>query len=136
MRDGGESRHGVWLRQRALLQPLPPAGMATLRAALALAALALAAASEPPVSKPPPAKPVPNHCDSLPAHPCIPLWPGIAPNETDVPKTPPETRTPDDGQGCGPARDIPCDHIHDVRPPPPSQPRRQRGQDSSGTAGR
>ena len=116
--------------------------MAALRAALALAALTLAAASEPTVSKPPPAKPVPNKCDSLPAHPCIPLWPGIPPNETDVPKTPPETRTPDDGQGCGPARDIPCDHIHDVRaasrPPPPcphpSPPDDSESSSSSGIA--
>lgn len=48
---------------------------------------------------------------------CIPLWPGVAPNETDVPKTPPETRTPDDGEGCGPGRDAPCDHINDVSMP-------------------
>ena len=48
---------------------------------------------------------------------CIPLWPGAAPNETDVPKTPPETRTPDDGEGCGPGRDAPCDHIRDVSMP-------------------
>ena len=68
----------------------------------------------------PPAKPYPDTCDSLPARPCIPLWPGAAPNETDVPKTPPERRAPDDGQGCGPGRNIPCDHIFDVRPFPPS----------------
>ena len=48
---------------------------------------------------------------------CIPLWPGLAPNETDVPKTPPETRTPDDGNGCGPGRDAPCDHVRDVSVP-------------------
>ena len=48
---------------------------------------------------------------------CIPLWPGVAPNETNVPKTPPETRTPDDGEGCGPGRDAPCDHVRDVSVP-------------------
>ena len=60
-------------------------------------------------------QPVPNHCDSLPAHPCLTLWPGIAPNETVL--TANETRTPDDGNGCGPARNAPCDHIHDVSHP-------------------
>lgn len=34
-----------------------------------------------------------------------------------MPKTPPETRTPDDGEGCGAGRDAPCDHIHDVSIP-------------------
>jgi len=46
----------------------------------------------------------------------IRLWPGVSPNET-AGQFPPETRTPDDGMGCGPARDIPCDHIHSVSVP-------------------
>ena len=48
---------------------------------------------------------------------CVNLWPGLAPNETDVPKTPPENRTPNDGEGCGQGRDEPCDHINDVSQP-------------------
>ena len=60
---------------------------------------------------------VANHCDSLPAMQCIPLWPGIAPNETDVPPTPNETRTADDGKGCGVERNEICDHIRDVSAP-------------------
>ena len=60
---------------------------------------------------------VPNHCDSLPAQPCLSLWPSGAPNETHIPPTPNETRTPDDGHGCGISRSMPCDHIHDVSEP-------------------
>jgi len=60
---------------------------------------------------------VSNHCDSLPAHSCIALWPGSAPNETDIPPIANETRTADDGEGCGPARNSPCDHIRSVSRP-------------------
>jgi acetyl esterase/lipase len=61
---------------------------------------------------------VPNHCDSLPLLPCIALWPsGAVPNETDVPPTPNETRTDDDGHGCGTHRNQRCDHINDVSTP-------------------
>jgi acetyl esterase/lipase len=67
--------------------------------------------------RPPPSPPVPNHCDSLPTQPCLMLWPGAVPNETSVPKTPPETRNPDDGHGCGPGRDAPCDHIYNISLP-------------------
>ena len=35
-------------------------------------------------------------CDSEPGMPCIPLWPGVAPNEPSKP-FPAETRTPNDG---------------------------------------
>lgn len=57
-------------------------------------------------------------CDSEPAMPCIDLWNGKTP-EGPPPKKPigPETRKGDDGQGCGPNRDILCDHINSVSVP-------------------
>eukprot|EP00038_Savillea_parva_P008319 m.176181 g.176181 ORF g.176181 m.176181 type:complete len:368 (-) comp14121_c0_seq1:171-1274(-) len=68
------------------------------------------------VSAPPPPPAPPIVCDSLPAQPCISLWPNGSPNET-AGQFPPETRTPNDGQGCGPMRNIPCDHINSVSHP-------------------
>ena len=39
-------------------------------------------------------------CDSEPEQSCVQLWPsGKAPN--DPPNPPPETRSPNDGEGCG-----------------------------------
>lgn len=55
-------------------------------------------------------------CDSEPAAPCITLWPRGSPNET-AGSIPPESRAGDDGEGCGPNRDAPCDHIFDVSIP-------------------
>merc|ERR1719272_2134746 len=60
-----------------------------------------------------PSPPIP--CDSEPAMKCINLWPGRAPNESAP--FPPESRLPNDGQGCGAGRDIPCDHIFSVSAP-------------------
>lgn len=55
-------------------------------------------------------------CDSEPEQSCIQLWPsGKAPN--DPPNPPPETRAPNDGQGCGRNRSIPCDHVFSVSNP-------------------
>ena len=50
-------------------------------------------------------------CDSLPAQPCLALWPGKAPNETNILN---ETRSGDDGNGCGVGRNEPCDGVKDV----------------------
>ena len=57
-------------------------------------------------------------CDSEPAMPCIDLWEGKLP-EGPAPSSPigPESRTGDDGKGCGVNRDIACDHIRDVTAP-------------------
>ena len=57
-------------------------------------------------------------CDSEPNSPCIDLWNGSTP-EGPPPSSPigPESRKGDDGQGCGPNRDIACDHIRDVTQP-------------------
>ena len=57
-------------------------------------------------------------CDSEPNSPCIDLWEGRTPGGPP-PSFPigPESRKGDDGQGCGPKRDIACDHVHNVTQP-------------------
>ena len=51
-----------------------------------------------------------------PADDQIVLFPGGAPNET-AGAYPPETRTHNDGTGCGANRSTVCDHINDVTTP-------------------
>jgi len=57
-------------------------------------------------------------CDSEPGMPCIDLWNGNTP-QGPAPSKPigNESRTSDDGPGCGPNRDILCDHINHVSDP-------------------
>ena len=57
-------------------------------------------------------------CDSMPETPCIALWPtGKVPNEKEGGFKGNETRSPDDGHGCGMHRNEACDHIRDVSVP-------------------
>eukprot|EP00911_Craspedida_sp_UC1_P001136 UC1_evm1s858 len=85
---------------------------------LAVSSVSAVVSQQPPPTSPHSTSPSPPiRCDSEPAEPCIQLWPNGAPNETGFPPIPPESRKGDDGMGCGPARDAPCDHIFDVSIP-------------------
>jgi acetyl esterase/lipase len=54
-------------------------------------------------------------CTAQPVKEII-LFPNGAPNET-AGAVGPESREPNDGEGCGPLRNIPCDHIYNVTNP-------------------